>query len=87
MMLTAEKKSIPGFFHLSSVAHRPAEATCLPWFSDLWQQTTSLRRLRQMETKTHIKPFCILGVVLPYSGLGLSCVQTVANSPIVMWHA
>ena len=44
MMQAAEKKSIPGFFN------EAVYPTGKPWVSDLWQQTTSLGRLRQMET-------------------------------------
>ena len=48
-MIQAAEMSIPDFFN-EAVYPTQAEATSLPWVSDLWQQTTSLGRLRQMET-------------------------------------
>ena len=117
-------------FQRSSVPQRQADATCLPWVSDLWQQTTSLGRLRQMETnsvsvslfteqarcgsfsgtrvllphlstgsdrytdmvtihdqrtvrKLTLRPL-FLAVFLPYGGIGMSCVQAIANSPLAL---
>ena len=36
--------------------------------------------------KLTLKPSSILGVFWPCDGLGVSCVQLVANSPLALWH-
>ena len=56
--------------------------------SDLYTDTTTIcDQCMVRKLTTHIKHLSILGVFLLYGGLGVSCVQAVANSPLAMWHA
>ena len=50
--------------------------------SDRYTDTTTICDQRTVRKLT-LNPL----VFWPYGGLGVSCVQAVANSPLAMWHA